>query len=126
MALKVPGRVLAYMRANAEALMTGTCTIEAKAAARGEYGEPLEVYEVLESNVPCRIITVGFRLDTAASSQGEREVIPDAYRLVCPAGTALAVDQRITVSDGTRWHVVDLVTRRTDETDTQAVIARDQ
>ena len=124
--ISLPNAVLASMRAAAESLMTDTCTIEVQSDAVGDMGELLDdVYTVVASAVACRVITIGNRFREAVAQTAERETIVDAYRLVCPQGTALAVNQRITLdSDSSQWHVVDLVTARTSEVDEQAVIAR--
>lgn len=125
--LKLPTAVLEAMRDAAESLMTDTCKIEVRSNSVGEYGEPLEAYETVASSVVCRVTTLGSRFKEAAEQVGGREAIVDAYRLICPAGTPLAVDQRVTLtSTGERWQVVDLITARTDEVDRQAAIVRAQ
>jgi hypothetical protein len=121
----ITGALLQQMRAATTRFLTDTCTIEARSTGRGEYGEPQQSdWGVVASGVACRVITQ--RAPAASSSSvGDRETIVDTYRLVCPTGTALTVDQRVTLtSTGAVYHVVDLVTARTDETDTQAVIVR--
>lgn len=124
--IKINSSLLATMRNTAESLMTDTCTIEAGADAVGDMGEVLsDVYTAVASSVACRVITIGNRFKETVGITAERETITDAYRLIVPYGTALAVDQRITLdSDSSRWQVVDLLTERTSETDAQAVIVR--
>jgi len=118
--------LLAQMRASTASFLTDTCTIEARSPARGESGEVAEVWTAYATAVACRIITVGNRFNDSAGtvSNLDREHIKDVYRVVVPAGTGLNVGQRITVSDGTRYEVTDLMTDRTDGTDEQAVIVR--
>jgi hypothetical protein len=118
--------VLAAMRAAAESLMTDTCTLEVTADAVGEMGEVLsDVYTSVATGVKCRLIMPPQMLSDRAVSVGERETITEGARLICPYGTALAVDQRVTLtSDGSHWQVVDLDLSRTDKTDAQAVIVR--
>lgn len=122
----LPPVVLAHMRAMAESLMTDTCTIEVRADAVDSMGAVSNVWTAVSSGVRCRLITIGStRLSDMLAAAADRRALKDSYRLVCPAGTALAPDQRVTLdSDGSQWLVTDLVTRRTDETDTQAVITR--
>ena len=124
--INLHGVTRAVMRAAAESLMTDTCTIEVASDAVGEYGEVLsDHYTTVASSVACRVITIGNRFKEKTMRVGERETIEDVYRLVTPYGTALAVDQRVTLySDGSRWQVVDLVTERTDDESAQAVIVR--
>lgn len=125
--LRLPSAALAQMRAAAESLMTDTCTIEARRATVGEHGEPTEEFEVIETAVPCRVITLGSRFKEAQDNPATmaRETQTDAYRLVVPHDTALDVDQRVTLaSSGEVYDVADLLVGRTDEVDRQAIIAR--
>lgn len=123
--VSLPAAVLAHMRALAESLMTDTCIIETRADATSELGAVTNTWTTVASDVACRVITMGSRWQDMAMAAADRRALKDSYRLVCPAGTALAPDQRITLnSDGSQWLITDLVTRRTDETDTQAVITR--
>lgn len=123
--ISLPSTILATMRAAAENLMTDTCTIEVQADAVGEMGEVLsDQYTTVATGVACRVITVNSGYGQARIVGG-REVITEGYRLVVPYGTALAVDQRVTLdSDDSVWQVTDLVTERTSEVDAQAVIVR--
>jgi hypothetical protein len=124
--ISLPPAVLSSMKTAAQALMTDTCKIEVLTNAIGEMGEQLQdQYSTVSASVACRVITIGNRFREQVASVGNRETIVDSYRLICPAGTALAVDQRITLaSDGSQWEVVDLVTARTDAVDAQAVIVK--
>jgi len=113
------------MRNLADSLMTDTCKIEVRGTAKGESGEVLQnVYTVVATGVSCRLIMQSTMTDRADRT-AERETITEQYRLVCPVGTALAVDQRVTItSDGLVYQVVDLIRSRTSETDEQAVLVR--
>ncbi len=124
--LRLPGAVLAQMRAAAESLMTDTCTLEARSASVGEYGEPTEEFVVVDASVPCRVITPApMREGGENRATLAREAQLDVYRLVVPYGTALDIDQRVTLaSDGAVYDVVDVLMGRTDATDRQAVIVR--
>ena len=125
--LRLPGAVLAQMRAAAESLMTDTCVLEARSASVGEYGEPTEEFVVVDASVPCRVITLGARFKEAAPAPAPlaRESLVDAFRLVVPHDTALDIDQRVTVtSSGDVYDIVSLIAGRTDETDRQAIIVR--
>jgi hypothetical protein len=121
--LTIDSALLEYMRDQAEALMTDTCLIEVRADARGEFGEATqETWTTVASGVRCRVITI--QQSRAAQPVGTREALIDRYRLVCPSGTALDVDQRVTLSNGDVYQILQVVTARTSETDTQAIIER--
>ena len=125
MVLNLLDTILATMRATAESLFTDTCTIEVGADAVGEMGEVLsDQYVLVASSVACRVITQRAPGDTP-QRVGEREVIIGSTRIVCPYGTALAVNQRITLdSDDSAWQVVDVRSPLTSLVDTQAVVVR--
>lgn len=102
-----------------------TCLIEEQSASTvGELGEQLHsVWNVVQDNVPCRIITIGRQSGSAGQMVGEQESLVDSYRLSVPAGTPLGVDMRVTI-DGLTYHVVNILTARTDENERQAIIKR--
>lgn len=117
---------LGAIKAMTAKFLTDTCTIEQRSLAVGEFGQPVEAYTVVSTGVACRVITIGNRFFAQQQNPetAGREHIMDAYRLIVPAGTALDVDYRVTLSNGDVYHVVDLITERTDETDSQAIIVR--
>lgn len=121
----LPGGTLGYMRAMTNRLLTDTCTIQARASGRGEFGNAQQTaWQTVATGVQCRVINLQAWLAGGAETVAGREAVTDIYRLICPAGTALDADQRVTLSDGTVFHVVDVKVSLTDETDTQATIAR--
>ena len=122
--LKVSNALLEHMRDQAESLMTDTCTIEVQSASYGEMGELIEGYTLVASDVSCRVIDAASQNVAEVVQQGDRETIFSEVRIVVPYDTALAVDQRITTSDGTAWQVGRLVTARTNPIDAQAVVVR--
>lgn len=117
-------QVRAMLRATTEKFFTDTCTIEAQAHSRGKAGEVTAGRVTVATGVPCRIIDSTTGETLAAQLVGGAEAMVDTYRIIVPYGTQLSVDQIITVSDGTEYHVVGLVTARTDKTDSQAVVRR--
>lgn len=120
--LKLPGAVLAQMRAAAESLMTDTCTIEQLSDAVDRAGAPLNTWETVAPNVRCRLITAGL-LRGNLRVVGEQPQLGQEYRVVLPAGTAIDVQHRITLdSDGTRWLVNGAVVGLTDEVSTQVYV----
>lgn len=119
----LPNFVLAQMRRAAEQLMTQTCRIEQEVNAVGTWGQPSPQWTEVARNVKCRVITSRQSTRSTAGMVGEQETLVDEYRLICPAGTALEKNQRVTVDDVT-YQVVNVIVARADETDTQAVIVR--
>lgn len=117
-------QVLAMMRATTAKFLTETCTIEQEMNSTGEFGQPVPVWTPIATNVACRVILARQGYRPTAANVGGQEKIVDEYRIICPYGTVLATNQRITVSTGEVYQVVSLITDRTDETDTQAVVVR--
>lgn len=115
--------ILSHIQGWTGGFLSDTCLIEQEQEAAGQYGEPLNIWVTVAADVPCRIITAGETTQTEAMPVGDGEAITEEYRLVCPAGTALATGQRVTVA-GVVYQVAALLTARTDETDVQAVITR--
>lgn len=107
----------------AEAFMTQRCTIEQEREARGTFGEPVRVWDVVAVDVPCRLITATDTRRGMTSVIADQEVMEDSYRLIVPYRTPLAVDQRVMVA-GATYEVSGILDGRTDAVDVQAVIIR--
>jgi hypothetical protein len=122
--ISLPDTVLATMRSYAQSLMTDSCTIEVQDSQYGEMGELIESYITVAEGVSCRIIDAMQSATEMIEQQADRETVVDEVILVTPYDTALAVDQRITVSDGTQWYVARLITSRTTPVDAQAMVTR--
>lgn len=119
----VSALVLSHMKGWTAAFLSERCLIEVEQEAAGQYGEPLNVWATVAADVPCRVITAGDNNQPQSEPVGDGESITEEYRLICPAGTALATGQRVTVGEMV-YQVASLLTARTDETDVQAVITR--
>lgn len=100
--------------------LTQSCTIEAEVLGVDIYGAPVHQWAVVASGVKCRVIKMG-RGDTR--EVGSQEALVEKYRLICPAGTALGIDQRVTVG-GAVYQVVSVQSALTDAVDVQAEIVR--
>ena len=122
--ISLPGTFLTTMRAHADSLMTDTCTIEVQSDTYGEMSELIPGYTAVASAVPCRIIDAQRGATEQIEQQSDRETIVDDVILVTPYDTALAVDQRVTISDGTAWFIAKLITSRTTPIDAQAIVTR--
>lgn len=117
-------RVLTILRKATASFLTETCTIEALVNGRDAFGNKVQnQWETVASGVACRVITAGTNRQAAMQDVGTQEAMVETYRLVVPAGTALDIDQRVTVNDVT-YQIVSVLVARTDETDRQAVMTR--
>jgi hypothetical protein len=118
------GRAAALMRLRVQALLTDTCVIERETAGVGTMGEPLHQWGVVVADVPCRVITGARRSGAGYQNIGSTESMIERFRLITPVGTPFAVDDRVQLSDGTVYQVVEVVDQLTDAVDTQAIIVR--
>lgn len=112
------------IRARTAQFLKETCTIEVEQGAVGDFGQPAPIWIVIASNVACRVIVARSMNRPMADMVGSQEQLVEEYRVICPYGTALAPNQRITLSTGEVYSVTSVITDRTDETDTQAVAVR--
>jgi len=119
-----PSGTRQYIRSITERFLTDTCTIEARQAGTGEFGNAQQTaWQTVATGVQCRVINLSGLLANTGAVAG-REAMTETYRLICPHDTALDIDQRITLADGTTYHVVDVKLSLTDKTDVQATITR--
>jgi len=118
----LPTWLRASLRTTTNKWLKDTATIEALQLTTGEVGQPVESWSVVSASVACRVIGAA---SSDTQNVGGQETMTDVFRIVFPAGTALAVQQRITVSSsGKVYHVAGLVTDYTDELFTAAVVVR--
>jgi len=121
--IRVPTAIRGYMRAQANALLTDTCTIERLADTTDAAGAAVNDWEVMSSSIDCRMITIGQRMTADPLVKAERAVLPERYRIVLPAGTSIAPQYRITLdSDDSRWLVSNVATSQTDEVSVTVVV----
>jgi len=120
----LPAHLLAQLRSITAQYLKETCTIQQQANAIDQYGGvDASQWNVVASNVPCRIIMQGGAGNKLPQQVGEQESLIDAYRVIVPIGTGLAPNQRI-ICNGIIYEVTQLITARTDETDEQAMVIR--
>jgi hypothetical protein len=114
-------RVLKSATAN---YLTETCTIEAQEDTQSEYGTPELTWRVVAEDVRCQVIMMGRNFSTSSADVvSSQESIEDSYRIICPSGTALDINQRVTVG-GLKYNITRLITDRSSETDAQALMTR--
>ena len=123
MTIHVPSAVRGYMRAQANALMTDTCTIARLSDALDASGASVNAWETVSSGVACRMISAGQRFNNDPAIKAEKAVLAERYRIVLPAGTSIAVQNRITLdSDDSAWLVASVITSQTDEVSVQVIV----
>lgn len=122
----VSNRTTAIIRRRVNTFLTELCSIERETNMRGHMGEPLSNrWETVAENVPCRIITLGQNsTQSEAEPVGSTEALIERWRLICPAGTVLAVDNRAVLSDGRKYQIVDIDDRLTDQAFVSATVVR--
>ena len=119
----VATHLLERMKARVALFLGDSCTIEAEVDARGEMGEMTHLWSVVEADVACRVIDARKPGGSTTMDVGAQEAMVDTSRLIVPVGTALAVDQRVTVNSDV-YQIVALIDGRSDAVDAQAVITR--
>jgi hypothetical protein len=121
-------QTLAMIRRQTAGFLKDTCKIEFETNGASSFmPKPLTV--LVANGVACRVIMSRQGTRPSAEQVASQEQIVDEYRLIVPYGTALAVNQIVTVytdgaGEGTTYQVTGLITERTDENDAQAVIIR--
>jgi hypothetical protein len=125
-------QTLAIVNQNVSVMLTDSCTIERESDAVGGMGEPLHEFEVVASDVACRMIRAGARSTGTNNVEGGREALTDRYRLIIPVGVVtdtngrliIGADCRVTMADGTVYEVVDVEAALTDAAFVAAVVTR--
>lgn len=116
-------RGLARVQQVLDRFLTDTCVIEEEMIITDSYGGAAHAWQVVASGVRCRVITETRMSGSDTTEVGSQEALVNRLRLVVPAGTALGVNQRVTVG-GAVYQIVSLLVARTDSVDAQAVIVR--
>jgi head-tail adaptor len=117
-------QTLAIVRQNVSVMLTDSCTIERESTGLGDMGQPLHEFEVVASDVDCRVIMAGSRTTGSNNVAGGREALTDRFRLILPVGTDISADYRVTMADGTVYDVVDVEAGLTDAAFVAAVVMR--
>lgn len=117
-------RTINIVRRNVNEMLTDTCTISEESGATGTMGEPLPNLVVVASGVPCRVIRAKIPNSSSQQVVGSQESMVEVYRWIGPVGTALAVDQVVTLSDGSVYQIVNVEDKLTDSAFAGAVVTR--
>lgn len=119
----VTAMALARLRGVAALTLSGSCLIEQESATVNELGGRSHAWAVVGEDVACRLIKVGRETGSQVVESGEREKLPEKYRLIVPYGTTLGVNYRVTV-DELVYAVVQLESALTDKAFVSAIIVR--
>lgn len=122
--MMVSNRTTAIIRRRVNTFLTERCSIERESGTKGRMGEPLHGWETVTTNVPCRIITISSSTSNQTEDVGSTEALVERWRLICPAGTVFAVDNRVRLADDRVFQIVDVDDRLTDEGFVSALIVR--
>jgi SPP1 family predicted phage head-tail adaptor len=112
-----------YIRAQARKTMTQTCEIWAETNSVNELGSPSRVWQIIDQDVPCLLITAKIATNAMTETVASQEVMEDSYRLCLPYDTVLTTDMRIVV-EGATYNVAFILDRRGNNSDVQAMVIR--
>ena len=115
--------VLNYIRKMTKQTLTARCTIQTEAAGTGTFGQPLEGWEDVAADVPCRVIKAAASAQDESEQFASQDAINEQYRLIVAYDVALDTSMRVIV-DGTTYYVVQLETGLTDRVFRSAVVMR--
>lgn len=113
--------LLSKIKSRLETFLDDTCTIKRESNTFDSMGAQVGNLETVASGVSCRVING----KSDVENQADQETITEWYRLIVPVGTQLGADYLVELSsDGSLWRVLEVITRRTEKTDHQAIIKR--
>lgn len=113
-------RTRAVLKTAVNMYLNQTCMITVDSISTDSYGAETHTTQVAAASVSCRLIRA---TPSDAAIVGNQETMADTYRLIVREGTALAVDQRVTV-DNITYNVIGLVTGLTDNLYESAIVRR--
>lgn len=122
--MPIPDRTIELIRRRVNSYLDDTCRIERESGSPGLMGERLRDLLLVASNVSCRVIRLTKRTNTAAQEVGGQEALVERYRLILPVGTAFAVDDRVVMSNGDVYQVVDVEDHMSDGAFVGAMLTR--
>jgi Phage head-tail joining protein. len=118
----VDQRQVVRMRAIADGYLTQRCEIEQEQMLLDGYGAMLHSWQVVASDVRCRVIQER-RTGSQMVESGNQETMREMYRLIVPMGVVLRADQRVRV-DGALYTVVSAEDALTDVLQASGTIVR--
>jgi head-tail adaptor len=91
-------RTIGVLRRRLAASLDQSCTIEREVGAIDAMGAPVHTWQVVASDVACRVIRAG-REDLAQRVAGGAEVMRDEVRIILSHEAVVDVDYRIAIGD---------------------------
>lgn len=117
-------RTLALVQHIKNAYLTDRATLETEFSTVTSIGASTHEWQILATNIPCRMITQG-QSTNAARQIGSQEGLVETYRIVLKLDLiTLAVNQRLTIN-GVVYEIVDILSHRTDQDEVQVTAKRD-
>ena len=113
--------LLQNMKSRLETRLPDLCTISRYAKNSDSMGAPTGVPEIIATDIACRVIGGNSDIEDI----GDQHALTESYTLIVPVGTQLGVGYIVTLADGTVYQVIDLITRRSEAMDAQALIKRE-
>jgi hypothetical protein len=117
-------RTIALIKARAEMTLVETCKIQRETSILSPVGAPTHTWVDVVSDVACRVIEAGQNERSAMESVGNQESMVELYRLITPVETPFKVNDRVVMSDGRIFHVVQMQDGLSQEVYASAIITR--
>lgn len=113
---------LARVKQRLEKYVDDVCTIKRRSATQGPRGETNPNYDIVAENVDCRVI----KGESGMDDVGDQASLTETYRLIVPVGTELGVHYRVVLADGSKFEIIDVIDKRSDPVDAQALMVRER
>jgi len=114
---------IGLLKRHAHQYLSQRGTLEQQAATVDAYGAQSNVWQVVQADLPCRLIRIGNRTGSQVAPAGEQETLEETYRLILMPGVPLDVNQRLTV-EGVVYAVIQIEGSLTDAVFASAIITR--
>jgi hypothetical protein len=76
--------LLGMVQQMSQPYLTDRCTIRREVSATGEFGEQVRRWDVVLTDVPCRVIKTGFDRNQKVDEVAGRESAPELYSVILP------------------------------------------
>lgn len=106
--------LLGQIRRMAAGFLTDRAEIYRESVTVGEFGEQVSQWNVLASDVPCRVITPPFDRNRQIEDVAERESAPEVYSVILPSDAIEVQAKDQIVVNGRTLRVVQAQTELTD------------
>ena len=114
---------IGLLKRHAHQYLKERATLERQVSTTDSYGAQTNVWQVVQADVPCRLIRIGNRTNSQISAAGDQETLEETYRLILSPGAPLDVNQRVTVG-GLVYAVIQIEGALTDAVFASAIITR--